>query len=307
MDSLLALQDKYQTQQGELKTLMAKLEQQKDAYAQQLAEAQKKIAEKDEYIAELTKKVNQYETDTASTAGTDTNQISVMPAKIKVSMDISPNKLSAPGKIYVVISLTNIGDEKTAGPVTLFYPDGAKISEFGSPVLAAGSRKTWQGEWRVTQKQLDAGKITFSVKYTSYDGEPDENGKPGLKTHKLNFSKIITYTKEKEKSESKSGYSQDAGNGQTTKTTSDPQVKTEGKTGEDSESKEEYVNVLDHYETVEVERSRQVIDHYETYYTYSDNGDGTFVEVAHQRPVYTTEYYTETVQQPVYVQVPINE
>jgi cell wall-associated NlpC family hydrolase len=41
MDSLIALQDKYQTQQGELKTLMAKLEQQKDAYAQQLAEAQK--------------------------------------------------------------------------------------------------------------------------------------------------------------------------------------------------------------------------------------------------------------------------
>lgn len=41
MDSLLALQDKYQTQQGELKTLMAKLEKQKDAYAQQLAEAQK--------------------------------------------------------------------------------------------------------------------------------------------------------------------------------------------------------------------------------------------------------------------------
>ena len=41
MDSLLALQVKYQTQQGELKTLMAKLEQQKDAYAQQLAEAQK--------------------------------------------------------------------------------------------------------------------------------------------------------------------------------------------------------------------------------------------------------------------------
>ena len=41
MDSLLALQDKYQTQQGEQKTLMAKLEQQKDAYAQQLAEAQK--------------------------------------------------------------------------------------------------------------------------------------------------------------------------------------------------------------------------------------------------------------------------
>lgn len=39
MDNLLALQDKYQSQQGELKVLMAKLEKKKDAYAQQLAEA----------------------------------------------------------------------------------------------------------------------------------------------------------------------------------------------------------------------------------------------------------------------------
>ena len=62
--------------------------------------------------------------------------------------------------------------------------------------------------------------------------------------------------------------------------------------------------VFDHYENVEVQRSRRVVDHYETYYTYSDNGNGTFTEVPHERPVYTTEYYTETVQQPVYVQVP---
>ena len=65
-----------------------------------------------------------------------------------------------------------------------------------------------------------------------------------------------------------------------------------------------YDSVLDHYESREVRRSREVLDHYETYYTYSDNGNGTFTEVAHDRPVYTTEYYTETVQEPVYVQVP---
>ena len=74
-------------------------------------------------------------------------------------------------------------------------------------------------------------------------------------------------------------------------------------TGESSEI-HHYDSVLDHYEYVDVQRSRQVIDHYETYYTYDDNGNGTFTEVAHERPVYTTEYYTETVQQPVYVQVP---
>ena len=65
-----------------------------------------------------------------------------------------------------------------------------------------------------------------------------------------------------------------------------------------------YDSVLDHYETVQVPRTRQVVDHYETYYTYSDNGNGTFTEVPHERPVYTTEHYTETVQEPVYIQVP---
>ncbi len=65
-----------------------------------------------------------------------------------------------------------------------------------------------------------------------------------------------------------------------------------------------YDQVLDHYESVEVPRTRQVLDHYETYYTYQDNGNGTFSEVPHERPVYTTEQYYETVQQPVYRQVP---
>jgi len=61
--------------------------------------------------------------------------------------------------------------------------------------------------------------------------------------------------------------------------------------------------VLDHYETREVMRTREVFDHIETYYTYSDNGEGFFVEEAHERPVYRTENYTETVQEPVYVPV----
>ena len=61
--------------------------------------------------------------------------------------------------------------------------------------------------------------------------------------------------------------------------------------------------MLDHYENVQVQRSRQVIDHYETYYTYTVLGNGMFDQVEHQRPVYTTEYYTETVREPVYRQV----
>ncbi|MBQ6563798.1 MAG: zinc ribbon domain-containing protein [Clostridiales bacterium] len=65
-----------------------------------------------------------------------------------------------------------------------------------------------------------------------------------------------------------------------------------------------YDQVLDHYENVEVTRSRQVFDHYDTYYTYEDRGNGTFEEISHSDPVYRTEYYTETVSEPVYVPVP---
>ena len=65
-----------------------------------------------------------------------------------------------------------------------------------------------------------------------------------------------------------------------------------------------YDSVFDHYEEAEVQRSTQVFDHNEIYYTYEDNSNGTFTEVPHERPVYTTEYYTETVQQPVYIEVP---
>lgn len=66
-----------------------------------------------------------------------------------------------------------------------------------------------------------------------------------------------------------------------------------------------YQTVIDGYRQEPVQRSRQVLDHYETYYTYQDNGNGYFEEIAHQRPVYETEYYTEYVSVPVTHQEPV--
>ena len=48
-----------------------------------------------------------------------------------------------------------------------------------------------------------------------------------------------------------------------------------------------------------------MIDHYNTEYSYSDNGNGTFTEHTKQVPVYKTEYYEETHQEPVYRQDPV--
>ena len=66
-----------------------------------------------------------------------------------------------------------------------------------------------------------------------------------------------------------------------------------------------YVSVIDHYKTVTETKSRQVIDHYETNYTYSDNGNGTFTEHSSQTPVYKTEYYEESHEEPIYRQDPV--
>ncbi len=66
-----------------------------------------------------------------------------------------------------------------------------------------------------------------------------------------------------------------------------------------------YDQILDHYETVSVERSRQVLDGYDTYTTYEDMGNGYFQSVEHETPRYRTEYYTETYEEPVYVSVPV--
>lgn len=66
-----------------------------------------------------------------------------------------------------------------------------------------------------------------------------------------------------------------------------------------------YDQVLDHYETEYVEKTREVIDHYETVYEYEDLGNGNFEEVSHEEPVYVTETYTEEVETPVYRDKPV--
>lgn len=107
---------------------------------------------------------------------------------LKVSMDLSQNKFSATQDITVTITVANTGEGDMPGPVTLYYPNGKQVEEFGSPTLAVGQQQSWSGTWSVTQKQLDAGKITFKLKYSIYD----DNGELVNKTK--NFSKAIIYS-----------------------------------------------------------------------------------------------------------------
>ena len=116
---------------------------------------------------------------------------------IKVSMELSKTKFTGPETINVSITVTNVGDGDMPKPVTLYYPGGKKVDEFGSPTLSVGASKRWNGTWTVTKEQLEAGKITFQVRYSFYGSSADEESEPKLKSVKKNFSKKITYSSPK--------------------------------------------------------------------------------------------------------------
>lgn len=107
---------------------------------------------------------------------------------LKVSMALETNKFSEPKEITVSISVSNVGESDLAGPVTLYYPNGKLVEEFGSANITVGATKTWSGKWKVTQAELDAGRITFKIKYSLYN----ENGDLVNKTK--GFSKTIIYS-----------------------------------------------------------------------------------------------------------------
>ena len=107
---------------------------------------------------------------------------------LRVAMQISQSAFTEPTEITVSIRVSNTGEETLPGPVTLFYPNGKQVEEFGAPVLEAGASKSWSGTIDVKQSMLDSGKITFKVKYSMYN----EAGE--LVSKSRNFSKEITYT-----------------------------------------------------------------------------------------------------------------
>ena len=96
---------------------------------------------------------------------------------------------TGPAEITVNIDVRNAGDEDMPGPVKLYYPNLEQVEEFGSPTLAAGSSRTWEGTWQVTQAELNAGAIDFYVYYPSKD---EATGELKNKAKKLSFK--ISYT-----------------------------------------------------------------------------------------------------------------
>ena len=110
---------------------------------------------------------------------------------VKVSMELSKVHVSQGDDINVLISVTNTTDEDLPGIVELYDADGDKVPVETEYTLAAGETKSWYEPWQINEDELETEKITYSIKYSAYDGPADENGKPSLKEHKISFSKRI--------------------------------------------------------------------------------------------------------------------
>ncbi len=109
---------------------------------------------------------------------------------IHVTMDLSKNEFTGPDDVTVSIRVSNVGDDRMPGLVYLYYPDGKLVTSFGdggAVMLDIGGSKSWTGTWRVTQKQLEDGKINFQVKYPV----PGEDGEINYKSKYFNKAIIF--------------------------------------------------------------------------------------------------------------------
>ncbi|MBQ8200813.1 MAG: hypothetical protein IJZ74_03490 [Clostridia bacterium] len=84
---------------------------------------------------------------------------------IALEMELSNERFSGPAEVTVTIRVTNTGDTDMPGPMALYYPNGSRVEEFGTPTLAAGASASWTGTWTVTQEQLTQGRLTFAIRY----------------------------------------------------------------------------------------------------------------------------------------------
>lgn len=89
-----------------------------------------------------------------------------------LQLALSQYRFTGPGEVTVSVIIYNDSDTDAPGPIALYDPSGKRVTDFGTPTLAAGEMIIWTGTWSVTLEQLDAGRIVFAAACVL----PDESG-----------------------------------------------------------------------------------------------------------------------------------
>ena len=87
---------------------------------------------------------------------------------VSATIQVTPDSLTGPGEVSVSLRVSNPSSADMIAPVTLYDPAGNVVSSFGdggSYILKSGDSRSWEGKWNVTQAQLDAGTVAYTLKY----------------------------------------------------------------------------------------------------------------------------------------------
>ncbi len=91
---------------------------------------------------------------------------------VSFTIQVTPDSLTAPGEVSVSLRISNPTNTDMIDPVTLYDPAGALVSSFGdggSYILKSGDSRSWEGKWNVTQAELDAGAVAYTLRYHMED------------------------------------------------------------------------------------------------------------------------------------------
>lgn len=90
---------------------------------------------------------------------------------LNFTMEVDPSTMTSPGKTTVKVRLANSGQTDITLPMSLYDADDKIVPSFfdGGTLsqLKVGETQVWSGEYAVTQAQLDAGKLIFTLKAAS--------------------------------------------------------------------------------------------------------------------------------------------
>ncbi len=95
---------------------------------------------------------------------------------VEFTIQVTPDSLTAPGDVQVSLRVANTGTTDMKDPVTLYDPAGNVVASFGdggSYILSAGAFRTWEGTWKMTDEQLNAGEVVYTLKYHLEDDNGD--------------------------------------------------------------------------------------------------------------------------------------
>ena len=87
---------------------------------------------------------------------------------VSFTIQVTPDSLTAPGEVTVSLRVSNPTDKDMISPVILLDPAGNPVASFGdggSYMLKSGDSRPWEGKWNVTQAELDAGSIAYTLRY----------------------------------------------------------------------------------------------------------------------------------------------